>query len=90
MRASRTPFAVSAINSTGSTESDSRSVTIVGTPAAPDSFRAIAGDGQVWLGWRSPADFTISGYEYRQKEGTDAFGDWQAIPGSRAGAPSTS
>ena len=79
-------FAVSAINSTGSTESDSRSVTIVGTPAAPDSFGAIAGDGQVWLGWRSPADFTISGYEYQQKEGTDAFGDWQTIPGSRAGS----
>ena len=79
-------FAVSAINSTGSTESDSRSVTIVGTPAAPDSFSAVAGDGQVWLGWRSPADFTISGYEYRQKEGTDAFGDWQTIPGSRAGS----
>ena len=79
-------FAVRAVNSAGSTESDSRSVTIVGTPAAPDSFSAVAGDGQVWLGWRSPADFTISGYEYRQKEGTDAFGDWQTIPGSRAGS----
>ncbi len=55
-------------------------------PAAPDSFSAVAGDGQVWLGWRSPADFTISGYEYQQKEGTDAFGDWQTIPGSRTGS----
>ena len=78
-------FAVRAVNGAGSTESDSRSVTIIGQSAVPDSFTAVAGDEQVWLGWRSPADFTISGYEYRQKEGTDAFGDWQAIPGSRSG-----
>ena len=78
-------FAVRAVNSAGSTESDSRSVTIVAKPAAPDSFSAVAGDGQVWLGWRSPADFTISGYEYQQKEGAEAFGDWQVIPGSRSG-----
>ena len=79
-------FAVHAVNSAGSTESDSSSLKLSEAPAAPDSFSAVAGDGQVWLGWRSPADFTISGYEYRQKEGTDAFGDWQTIPGSRAGS----
>ena len=79
-------FAVRAVNSAGSTESDSRSLKLSEAPAAPDSFSAVAGDGQVWLGWRSPADFTISGYEYQQKEGTDAFGDWQTIPGSRAGS----
>ena len=67
------------------TKSDSRSVTIVAKQAAPDSFTAVAGDEQVWLGWRSPADFTISGYEYRQKEGTDDFGVWQKILGSRSG-----
>ncbi len=78
-------FAVHAVNSAGSTESDSRSLKLSEAPAAPDSFSAVAGDEQVWLGWRSPADFTISGYEYRQKEGTDAFGDWQTIPGSRSG-----
>ncbi len=78
-------FAVRAVNGAGSTESDSRSVTIIGQPAVPDSFTAVAGDEQVWLGWRSPADFTISGYEYRQKEGTGAFGVWQKIPGSRSG-----
>ena len=78
-------FAVRAVNGAGSTESDSRSVTIIGQPAAPDSFTAVAGDEQVWFGWRSPADFTISGYEYRQKEGTGAFGVWQKIPGSRSG-----
>ena len=78
-------FAVRAVNGAGSTESDSRSLKLSEAPAAPDSFSAVAGDGQVWLGWRSPADFTISGYEYQQKEGTDAFGDWQAIPGSRSG-----
>ena len=78
-------FAVRAVNGAGSTESDSRSVTIIGQPAAPDSFTAVAGDEQVWLGWRSPADFTISGYEYRQKEGTGDFDVWQKIPGSRSG-----
>ena len=78
-------FAVRAVNGAGSTDSDSRSVTIIGQPAAPDSFTAVAGDEQVWLGWRSPADFTISGYEYRQKESTGAFGVWQKIPGSRSG-----
>ena len=78
-------FAVRAVNGAGSTESDSRSVTIIGQPAVPDSFTAVAGDEQVWLGWRSPADFTISGYEYRQKEGTGAFGVWQKITGSRSG-----
>ena len=78
-------FAILAVNSAGSTESDSRSLKLSEAPAAPDSFSAVAGDEQVWLGWRSPADFSISGYEYRQKEGTDAFGDWQTIPGSRSG-----
>ena len=78
-------FAVRAVNGAGSTESDSRSLKLSEAPAAPDSFSAVAGDEQVWLGWRSPADFTISGYEYQQKEGTDAFGDWQTIPGSSSG-----
>ncbi len=74
------------VNSDSLTASDSRSVTIVANiPAAPDSYSAIAGDKQVWLGWRSPADFTISGYEYRQKEGTDAFDVLETIPGSRSG-----
>ena len=79
-------FAVRAVNSVGSTASDSRSVTVVAKPAEPDSFSAVAGDEQVWLGWRSPADFTISRYEYQQKEGTGVFGEnWTFIPGSRSG-----
>ena len=65
--------------------SDSQSVTVVAKPAAPDSFTAVAGDEQVWLGWRSPADFTISGYEYQQKTGGDFGDDWTSIPGSRSG-----
>ena len=78
-------FAVRAVNGAGSTESDSRSVTVVDKPAPPDSFTAVAGDEQVWLGWRSPADFTISGYEYQQKTGGDFGDDWTSIPGSRSG-----
>ena len=78
-------FAIRAVNGAGSTESDSRSVTIIGQSAAPDSFTAVAGDEQVWLGWRSPAEFTISGYEYQQKTGGDFGDDWTSIPGSRSG-----
>ena len=86
-------FTVRAVNSTFNkdknsdslTASDSRSVTIIGQAAKPDSFTAVAGDEQVWLGWRSPADFSISGYEYRQMEGIGAFGVWQKILESRSG-----
>ena len=85
-------FAVSAVNSTfdsvtyeGIRASESRPVAVVDKSAAPDSFSAVAGDGQVWLGWRSPADFTISKYEYQRREGTGAFGGWQEITGSRSG-----
>ena len=44
-------FAVRAVNGAGSTESDSRSVTIIGQAAAPDSFTAVAGrrTGVAWL-----------------------------------------
>ena len=79
-------FAVRAVNDAGmGASSDSQSIAVVDKSAAPDSFSAVAGDGQVWLGWRSPADFTISKYEYQQKEGNGAFGGWQEITGSRSG-----
>ena len=73
-------FAVRAVNSAFSTASDSRSVTIIAKLGKPNPFITVAGDGHVWLGWRSPADFTISGYQYQQDDG-----DWFDVPGSRAG-----
>ena len=85
VRATPYIFAVQAVNNAGATASDSQPVIIVDKPAAPDSFTAVAGDEQVWLGWRSPADFTISGYEYQQKTGGDFGNDWTSIPGSRSG-----
>ena len=85
VRATPYIFAVQAVNNAGATASDSQPVIIVDKPAAPDSFTAVAGDEQVWLGWRSPADFTISGYEYQQKTGGDFGNDWTFIPGSRSG-----
>ena len=78
-------FAVRAVNSAFSTASDSRSVTIIAKLGKPNSFTAVAGDGHVWLGWRSPADFTISGYQYQQKTGGDFDDVWTNIPGSRSG-----
>ena len=85
VRATPYIFAVQAVNNAGATASDSQPVIIVDKPAAPDSFTAVAGDEQVWLGWRSPADFTIYGYEYQQKTGGDFGNDWTSIPGSRSG-----
>ncbi len=85
VRAAPYIFAVQAVNNAGATASDSQPVIIVDKSAAPDSFSAVAGAGQVWLGWRSPADFTISGYEYQQKTGGDFGNDWTSIPGSRSG-----
>ena len=85
VRATPYIFAVQAVNNAGATASDSQPVIIVDKPAVPDSFTAVAGDEQVWLGWRSPADFTISGYEYQQKTGGDFGNDWTSIPGSRSG-----
>ena len=82
-------FAVRAVNNALDTDgdaigmgasSDSQSITIPDKSAAPDSFSAVGGDGHVWLGWRSPLDSTITGYQYQQ--GT---GDWTDIPGSKAG-----
>ena len=82
-------FAVRAVNNAvdsggvavgAGASSDSESITVVDKSAAPDSFSAVPGDGHVWLGWRSPLDSTITGYQYQQ--GT---GDWTEIPGSRAG-----
>ena len=53
-------------------------------PAAPNKFAANAGNAHVTLKWTTPDNGgkTITGFEYRQKEGTGSFGTWMAIPDS--------
>ena len=59
-------FRVRAVNSAGSTESDSQSVTVVAKPAAPRPFAAKAGDTQVRLTWGDPDNASITKYQLWQ------------------------
>ena len=59
-------FRIRAVNSAGSTESDSQSVTVVDVPAAPDPFAAEAGDTQVRLTWDDPGNASITKYQLWQ------------------------
>ena len=85
-------FQVRAVNgctaTTGCGESDP-SASVMATPdadalAAPTGLMATAGNTQVTLTWTDPGDATILHYEYQQKRGLAAFGDWTEIPGSTA------
>ncbi len=38
--------------------------------------------GQVTVLWTVPCDYSITGYQYRTKVGTAAYGSWTDIPGS--------
>ena len=51
-------------------------------PAAPASLAAEAGDAKVTLTWSdpSPADATISKWQYRQKD-SGSYGEWQDVTG---------
>ena len=51
-------------------------------PAAPVSLAAEAGDAKVTLTWSdpSPADATISKWQYRQKD-SGSYGEWQDVTG---------
>ena len=52
--------------------------------AAPTGLTAAAGNTEITLTWADPGDAAIWYYEYRQKEGRAAFGDWTEIPRSTA------
>ena len=64
------------------------SVTENDGPAAPEGFRATAGDRRVSLSWSNPGDATITRYEYQQKTGGSFGANWTPIPNS--GASTTS
>ncbi|MYG25973.1 MAG: hypothetical protein F4213_08100, partial [Boseongicola sp. SB0677_bin_26] len=54
-------------------------------PARPTRLRATAGNAKVDLSWRNPSDSSITGYQYRQKAGSAAWGAWTNIPSSAPG-----
>ena len=56
-------------------------------PTAPTNLMAEPRNGKVRLEWTTPTfngGNTITGYEYQQKTGTNAFGSWLQILGSSA------
>ena len=69
--------------------SDEVTVSLSGTTqtgglSAPRNLAAAPGNGQVTLSWTAPASdggAAISGYQYQQRAGTGAYGQWTAIPG---------
>ena len=63
------------------------SVTVGGKPDKPTGFMATAGTAQVTLSWDDPSDPSITGWQYRQKAGSAAWGDWMDIG---SGATTTS
>ncbi len=80
-------FQVRARNAYGPGEHvESSAVVPVGPPSA-GTLRATAGDGQVVLLWADTgsAGSTITGWEYRQREGDGGYGGWTRISGSSAG-----
>ncbi len=76
------------IDATGTITNDDQMDTATSPPARPADFRATAGNGQVTLMWTDPGGGTITGYEWRQREGANDWIDWTDIPGS--GAATTS
>ena len=54
-------------------------------PAKPTGITATAGNTQVVLLWTDPGDLSITKYQYRQKDGSNAWGSWTNIPASASG-----
>ena len=83
-------FQVRALTGTAgavSDPSDEVRVSLSGTTgglSAPRNLAAAPGNSQVTLSWTAPASdggAAISGYQYQQRAGTGAYGEWTAIPG---------
>ena len=77
-------FRVTVMDGRGGTDRDTVNIAVVAPPAAPSNLSATTAAGQITLSWDDPNDATITGYEYRLKEGTNDWGDWTSISGSGA------
>ena len=53
-------------------------------PAKPTGLAATVGDGSVTLSWTDPNNPTITQWQYRQKTGDGAWGEWTDMDGSGA------
>ena len=80
------PFALRAVNASGDGPWATVTATPIAVPTAPANFAATrgSGGGEVALTWDDPGNVPITGYQYRQKRGNRAFGDWTDIDGSGA------
>ncbi len=54
-------------------------------PAKPTGLAGAPGDGSATLTWTDLANPTVAKWQYRQKAGGGAWGEWRDIPGSGAG-----
>ena len=79
-------LAVRAENASGKGPWATVTATPIAVPTAPANFAATRGSdgGEVALTWDDPGNVPITGYQYRQKRGNRAFGDWTDIDGSGA------
>ena len=51
---------------------------------APANFTAAAGSQQVDLSWDNPSNSTISVYQFRRRDGNNAWRGWRNVPNSSA------
>ena len=79
-------FKLRAVNASGDGPWATVTTTPIAVPTAPANFAATQGSdgGEVALTWDDPGNVPITGYQYRQKRGNRAFGDWTDIDGSGA------
>ena len=86
-------FAVRAVNDGGDGTASTVTATPETVPDAPTSLTATGADTSVTLGWTasvSDGGRLISKHQYRQKAGTDNYGNWTDIPESAPGGGATS
>ena len=51
----------------------------IGPPKHILFFRVVGGNEEARLWWEKPGDASITHFEYRQKQGSRAFSDWQSL-----------
>ena len=75
-------FKVRAVNGAGNGAA-SNAKTAVTIPLAPATFSVEAGDASAKLTWtKSASDATVTGWQFRQKKGSEQYGNWKPIVGS--------
>ncbi len=76
-------FKVRAVNDIGTgAASGEATATPQPVPSQPTNLTASAADTTVTLGWDTTTDTAIDKWQYRQKEGSAAWGNWADIPNS--------